>query len=285
MKKEYDFSKAKRNPYVKVLKTTQITIFFLLLLFTLPSYALRIISLAPNLTEMVYAVGAGKELVGVSEYSDFPTEAQHLPVISRFEHIDVEGILLLKPDLVLAWKGSGEESAINSLQDFGISVQWISTSTLLEIPSALAQIGELTHHEAAGKKAAQAFGARYQALKEKYSHPGNLQKTVFLELFDSPLYTAGKKSFLMNILDICGAKSAFPSLNTEASSVSLESVVAANPSIIIALEPADISRWQAWPMMEAVKTHQVSQIDPNILARPGPRILEGVSQVCEWINR
>ena len=254
-------------------------------LLALPSYALRIISLAPNLTEMVYAVGAGNELVGVSEYSDFPPEAKKIPRVSRLEKINVEKILLLKPDLVLGWPGGGEDATVNQLKSFGISVEWIPTETLLDIPKALVQVGILTHHPEEGKKVADSFLAQYQQL-ESYSaaQKGLPPKKVFLELFDSPLYTAGNKSFLMNILSLCGAESAFPGVNSEASTVSLESVIEENPDVIVIFKPAKASVWAVWPMINAVKNHRVYEIDPNILARPGPRVLEGAKQVCEWVK-
>ncbi len=256
---------------------------FLISCVSFPAYALRIIALAPHLTEMIYAVGAGNDLVGVSEYSDFPPQAKTLPVVSHLEKTNLEQILALKPDLLLAWKEGAADPNINALSTLGIRVVSISTKTVLDIPSNLIQIGVLSGHRQEGRQASEIFLRQYQHLKTEFPQSTRTQ-SVFLELFDSPLYTPGQASFLIPILSLCGGRSLFPSLRGEASPVSLESVIAGNPEVILVLKPSKASVWQAWPSIKAVKNHRVYEMNPDILARPGPRIVEGIRQVCERLK-
>jgi iron complex transport system substrate-binding protein len=242
----------------------------------------RIISLAPNLTEMLYAVGAGDELVGVSEGSNYPKSAQKLPVIADFEHIDLEKVLSLKPTLILAWAGGNSEVQLDQLRGFGISVKEISITDLLSVGVAIKKIGKLTGHESQGDEVSESFNQHYLALKKE----GTSQKfkpRVFIEISEAPFYTPGKKSFLTNILSLCGAENAFPTLTLEASPVSIESIIAENPDVIIALKPADTDFWKNWPMINAVKNHRLYEVNPDLLARPGPRILDGAEKVCGWV--
>lgn len=269
----------------------------------------RVITLAPNLAEMVYAVGAGSELVGVSENSDTPESAKKIPEVSNFEKINLEKVLFLKPNLILAWAGGNSEVELDQLRSFGIAVEEIQITDILSIADALQKIGKLTGHEKQGLDVAQNFRQKYLALKNKYQNkyqnkypeksefsadsPGGENhrqdqdpptNRVFFEISESPFYTPGQSSFLINILNLCGAKSVFPALRFEASPVSLEAVIGSNPDVIIAFSPVDPNFWKAWPMINAVRNQHLYQINPDILARPGPRILEGMEKVCDWVS-
>jgi ABC-type Fe3+-hydroxamate transport system substrate-binding protein len=248
-----------------------------LLMTQAPSYAHRVVTLAPNLTEMVYAVGAGDELVGVSEYSDFPPPAKKLPVVTRLGKVNLEALLVLKPDLVLIWKEGQWDPSFNLLPSFGVDVQSISTKNLKDIPQAIKKIGVLTGHSREAEVAAKAFLESYEHLKQ--TKPIGVTR-VFLEEFDSPLYTPGRSSFLTEILSLCGGENVFSEIQAESSPVSIESVMMKNPDVIIALKPASIQLWQAWPAIEAVKKRRVFEVDSDTLARPGPRVLQGAKEVC-----
>ena len=321
------FKLIKKNFFLKALSLSFGLLFAAFVSATSPS---RIITLAPNLTEMVYAVGAGHELVAVDASSDTPAIVKKLPVISDFEHINLEQVLWLKPDLILAWAGGNSEVQLNQLRSFGIPVEEISITDLRSIGFALDKVGRLTGHAAQGEALSKAFEQKYLALQKEYGHSASYppsdslrsstspsrgeveisfgrerleissplegegrvggkafdfsHRRVFIEISESPFYTPGKASFLTNILNLCGAESAFPLLNFEASPVSLESIIASNPDIIISLKPVDPNFWKNWPEINAVKHHKVYGIDPDILARPGPRVLEGAEKVCQWVS-
>ncbi len=248
-------------------------------LFMIPfaAYALRVVTLAPNITELAYAVGAGDDVVGVSEYSDFPPSAKKLPVLTTLGKVNLEALLALKPDLVLIWKEGQWDPSFTLLPSFGVEVQSISTKSLKDIPLAMEQIGAITGHPLDGETAAKTFRTTYDHLKQ--TQPTRVS-SVFLEEFDSPLYTAGQASFLTEILSLCGAQNVFSEIQGESAPVSMESVMIKNPDVIIALKPASIQLWQAWPSMKAVKQGRVFEIEPDTLARPGPRVLQGAAEVC-----
>jgi iron complex transport system substrate-binding protein len=249
----------------------------------LVSSSLRVVTLAPNLTEIVDAVGAGPELVGVSEDSDLPELFKTLPRVSNFQKIYSEKILSLKPDLVLAWAGGNSQVELDQLRRFGVSVKEIKFNNILSIADAIEQVGVLTGHQKEGSDLAEAFRERYQKIKNQ-SQKNLPAKKVFLEISESPFYTPGRASFLTDILKLCGAESVFPNLKFEAAPVSLESIIAANPDVIIAFSPVDPKFWERWPEITAVKNGNIYQINADLLARPGPRILEGAAEVCDWVR-
>ncbi|MDE2140562.1 MAG: ABC transporter substrate-binding protein, partial [Gammaproteobacteria bacterium] len=168
---------------------------------TLNAPATRIVSLAPDLAELVYDAGAGALLVGTSRYSDYPVAARKLPRIGDAFRFDLERIVVLRPDLILAWQGGTPVSAIERLRALRLSVLVIGTHQLTDIAANLELIGKATGHEPEAHAAAQAFLAGLKKLRQQYA--GRTPVRVFYEISAEPLYTVGGKQIISRMLELC----------------------------------------------------------------------------------
>lgn len=233
--------------------------------------AQRIISLAPDLTEILFAAGAGNKIVGTVQGSDFPTQAQKIPVVATFNGADLEKILALSPDLIVVWS---EGSLARSLQKLGIPVFLSHQTKLTDIPRTIKRLGCLAGTEKTADHAAMKFMQKYTELQKKFSHKKNT--TVFFEIWPKPLITVSKHNWINDAIELCGGKNIFADLNTSAPEVNMEAVFIADPDIIFGTEKF----WQEWPQLKAVKLHHVFEINSDQIERAGPRILEGVEIMC-----
>ena len=253
---------------------------------TLNAPATRIVSLAPDLAELVYDVDAGALLVGTSRYSDYPAAAGKLPRIGDAFRFDLERIVALKPDLILAWQGGTPVSAIERLRALKLRVLVIGTHQLSDIATNLELIGKTTGREAGAHAAAQAFLAGLEKLRRQYA--GHKPVRVFYEISAEPLYTIGGKQIISHMLELCGGRNIFGDLTAPAAPVSLEAVLARDPqAIVTGSDPGSAARlqeWRRWPQISAVKTSSLFSISGDLLARATPRILQGGQQLCEALE-
>lgn len=249
----------------------------------LPSYAKRVVSLAPNITEMLFKIGAGSRVVAVSEDSDFPAAAKKLPQVGGYKFINTEVILALHPDLVVAWQGANSPADIANLRRLGLQVLVMNASDIGAVGGNMVTLGRLTHQLTHARTAAFVYQKLHHELIMKYT----LQKPMiptFVELGDMPLYAAGKKSMMQKVLTLCGARNIFEDLNVPAAQVSIGSVLKANPALIIEVGKQSLS-WRRWDTLRANHDHGIFTIDPSIISRPGPRLVFGATQVCAAVAR
>ncbi|MFU8830582.1 MAG: cobalamin-binding protein [Wenzhouxiangella sp.] len=244
------------------------------------SDGIRAISMAPHLTELAYAAGVGDRLVGVVDWSDYPPEASELPSIGDAFRFDLERILALEPDIALAWRGGTPARAAESLAALDIEIVWVETQSLAEIGSALEVIGAELGQPASGLAAARAFRSALAEITPPAAQPA----PVFYQVSARPLFTLGKRHVINEVFALCGLENIFADLETEASVVDFEAVLAAEPKHIIAghdgTGPDPLSAWRdvRWFGAETPRLHTV---DPSLLVRPTPRILEGIERVCK----
>lgn len=249
--------------------------------------AQRIVALSPNLTEIVFAVGAGKNLVGVSSFSDYPKAAKKIPVVATFNDLDIEKIVSLHPDLVLAWQGGNPSEQLNKLKRLGIPVYVASFNQIIDIPKNILAIGDLVGARAAARKIANKFTQNYLRLKNNYTNKKSIK--VFYELSWQPLMTLNKKSMVGQAISLCGGKNIFADTSIIAPHVGVASVLAANPQLILVSKQAGfgdlaVKGWDDYPQLNAVKNHRVFVVNSVVLERPGPRILQAAQQVCAAID-
>lgn len=240
----------------------------------------RVIALAPHVTELVYAVDAQDQLVGVVEYSDYPPAATSLPRIGDAFRFDLETILSLEANLALAWRGGTPIAVVNSLQRLGIQVEWIKTETLSDVPFALRQLSEMLDTQPIGHRVALDFEKNLSQLRETFSVNQPLV-SVFYQVSRRPLYTLGRDHILNQALQVCAMRNVFDELEVEAAVVSQEAVIDANPELFLAAQ-ADIDPFSDWRQskLERLIDARFHQIDPDLLIRPGPRILIGIERLC-----
>jgi iron complex transport system substrate-binding protein len=250
--------------------------------------AVRIISLAPHLTEIAFAAGA--KLIAVSAYSDYPPEAQRLPRVGDGARVDIERILTLKPDLVLAWKSGNQAGDIARLERLGIPV-WVSeASQLADIPRLLRDVAKLAGTAAEGGRAASDFESELQRLRNRYSGPSRKQQPVrvFYEIWHQPLLTINGAHMISDAITLCGGKNVFADVPVLTPAVSLESVLAVRPHLVLGGGSANgetdfRTRWRSMPLaaLRAVPAHYIA---PDSIQRQSPRIIGGIRSICAQVD-
>jgi len=250
--------------------------------------AQRIISLAPHTTELLFAAGAGSRIVGVVSHSNYPPEAQQLPVVGSAGNLSPEAIVARKPDLVVAWKSGNVATQVEQLINLGIPVFYSEPRRLEDIATNLQRLGRLSGTSAVAEAAAREFRADYRQLIHDYS--GRTPVRTFYQIWDQPLITVNGAHLISQLITLCGGENIFAALDTLAPVVNREAVLAADPQIIIASgkareRPDWLERWQAWPQVSAVGNHQLYVIDPDLIQRQAPRILGGAKIMCRQIEQ
>ena len=257
-------------------------------LIRLEKPARRIISLAPSVTELLFAIGAGSQVVGVIEYSDFPPEAKALPVIGRFDLLDIERILELEPDLIIGWKSGNPRASIKQLKRLGLSVYLAKLNDLPSIPSQMVNFSKLAGTAEEAKEAINYFNQTYESLVTEYSNRESVK--TFYQVWESPIITAGGKELMNDIIELCSGENIFKEIDQIAPKVSLEAVIIANPEVIIGsgaglTRPEWLNDWEIWPNLKAVSGEHVYFIPPDLVQRQTPRTLIGTKQMCEHIDK
>jgi iron complex transport system substrate-binding protein len=248
----------------------------------------RIVSLAPHLTEMVFAAGAGNKLVGVVSYSDYPPAALNIPIIGSYNNINYEALVALQPDLVLVWNsGNGQELA-ERLEGLGLTVFVSEPKRLPDIARSLNKLGTLSGTLPVAEKAAAEYLTRYQALVADNSSKAPVN--VFIEVWHEPMMTVNGTHIISDSIELCGGINIFAEALPLVSRISVESVVRGNPDVIIATgmaneRPEWLDDWLIWSDLSAVKSNSLHSINPDLIGRHSPRILQGVTQLCEHLDR
>lgn len=240
----------------------------------------RIISLTPHLTELLFAVGAGAQLVGADSASDYPAAARTLPRVGDYSRINFERILALKPDLVIVWVGGNRAADIHGLKKLGLPVLHTQATRLDDVARLLRLVGQVSGHAAAGDAAARDFSTRLAALQVRATRQPPLN--VFYQVWDRPLMTVGGTHWISDALALCGARNVFADLRAASPVVSREAVLRRAPELIVSGSDApDVRRqWQHFARLPAVKNNAFVRVDADRLHRPTPRLLEGVAELC-----
>ena len=245
--------------------------------------AQRIVSLAPNVTELLYAAGAGSRIVGVSAFSDYPPQAGALPRIGNSTRLDLERILSLHPDLVVGWLSGNGPSDIEHLQQAGLPVFLSEPDRLARIPGLIVALGHLAGTDVQARRAAQDFRAGLGRLRARYAARTSL--SVFFQISSEPLITLNDRQIVSDVLHLCGASNVFGNLRSIAPQIGREDVLRADPDVILIAEPraeaeADRARWLRITSLRAARAQHIYVLDPDLIQRPGPRLLEGARQMC-----
>ena len=252
---------------------------------TLKSPAQRIVTLAPFLTELVFAAGAGDRVVGVSAYSNFPSQAASLPVVSSAVGISLEQLAALKPDLVMAWRDSFRPEDVERVGRFGAAVYIAHGRRLDDVPRLLRTIGTATGRDVSAVVGD--FERRVAALKGEYG--GKRRVDAFLEIWHRPLTTISGSHFMNDALEICGGRNLFKERAGVAPQVSWEEVYERDPFVIIGAGSAPGEQefrgnWKARGTLSAVKAGRLVYVDADTIQRPTTRTPEGIRQLCERLD-
>lgn len=248
--------------------------------------AARIVTLAPHLTEIAFAAGAGDKLVGVARFSDFPAAAQRVPQVGDGARVDLERILTLKPDLVLAWKSGNQAGDIARLEQFGFPVFVTEPWRLTDISRLTRAVGALAGTTGTAEEAAATFERELAALREQYG--GRSPVRTFYEIWHKPLLTVNAKHMISDVISLCGGVNVLADVPILTPSVSLEAVLAAHPDVILGGSSAVtagefVAQWRRYPV-EGLKGLPVFYVAPDEIQRQTPRIAQGAKAICEHLE-
>lgn len=248
--------------------------------------AQRIISLAPHMTELLFAAGAGAQIVGAVEYSNYPPAAQRIARIGDSAQLDLERIVALKPDLVVVWQNGNAQRQLEKLLHLGIPVFYNEPRRLPDIARAIEQLGRLAGTEAVAQPAARAFAARVAGLQRRYA--GRDPVRLFYQIWDRPLMTVNGEHLISDVIRMCGGRNVFAGLRALTPEISTEAVLAADPEAIGGVtaeagQAGNLESWKSWPRLTAVARGNLFVIDSDLISRNTPRILDGAEQMCEQL--
>jgi iron complex transport system substrate-binding protein len=254
---------------------------------TLAAPARRIISMAPHVTELLFAAGGGERIVGAINFSDYPEAARKIPLVGSNAQIDMERVIALKPDLLVVWQSGNTRRQLEQLGQLGIPVFRSEPARLDDVAASLLRFGQLLGTEKAAAAAAASYRASIAGLRARYA--GRPPVRVFYQIWDRPIYTLSSKHIIDDAIRLCGGRNVFANLAVVAPSVSTEAVLQENPEAIFGgdqHDPGDagIDIWKPYRSMLAVERGNLFRLEGELLTRPGPRMAQGAAQLCEKIE-
>ena len=248
---------------------------------------LRIVALAPHIVENLYAIGAGDLIVGTLDYADYPQEATKIERIGGYNGISIEKLLMLKPDMVIAWKSGNQAEDLAKIKRLGIEL-YLSDPRFIEgVASEILKLGQITGHIEQSKKVAETFTAKLNAIKVTQKDKTTL--TGFYQLWPEPMMTVSKNTWINQLIETCQVTNVFANSDTDYPQISIENVIVTKPQVIII--PDEKSKrvmptvnWQQWPEIPAVKYEQFISVNADLLHRFTPRMLDGLAQMCDKVD-
>nr|WP_143751962.1 cobalamin-binding protein [Burkholderia sp. SRS-W-2-2016] len=255
---------------------------------TLSAPAQRVISLAPHVTELLYAAGGGPKMVGAVSYSDYPPAALQLPRVGDNKALDLERIVALKPDLIVVWRHGNAQRQLERLRELRVPLFFSEPRRLDDIAVSLTKLGQLLGTSPTADAAASAYRNDIARLRTQYSQRPSV--SVFYQVWDKPLMTLNGEHMLSDVIALCGGRNVFAGLQPLVPTVSTEAVLAANPDAIVTAAPGatrpdtplpQLDTWRAWPRLAAVANNNLFAIDGDLLNRPAPRLAQGAQLLCE----
>ncbi len=246
--------------------------------------ARRIVSVAPHVTETLFAAGAGSRVVGAVDYSDYPEAAKTIPRVGGSSGLDLEAILALKPDLVIGWASGNPASKMEKLRALGVVVYLSEPRRMEDVARDIEQFGVLAGTLPVAGRVAAAYRARHRKLHTRYAHRPPVR--VFYQIWNRPLLTVNGEHLISQAIALCGGENVFSGSPLLTPAVDVEAVFAADPEVIVTGDAPPDARddWQRWPTLQAVRKGNVFHLPPDLLERNGPRILDGAEQLCGMLE-
>lgn len=254
---------------------------------TLDAPAERIISLSPHNTENLFAAGAGDKIVGVGEYSDYPPAALAIPSVGSHAQVNLEAVIALAPDLIVAWQTGGNREALKKIEQLNYPVYYSEPRSFEDIIENIEELALLAGSTSRIHPPAADLRQELAAVGTRFGTK-SIQR-VFYQVWSDPLITLNGEHFISRVLELCGAENAFADLAIIAPRISIESVIHANPDIIITGRvgdlPPDLTMWKKWQSITAVKRGNFIAVDSGVMHRHTARMIMGIRTLCEEIDR
>jgi iron complex transport system substrate-binding protein len=255
---------------------------------SLAAPAQRIVSLAPHVTELLFAAGGGARIVGAVSYSDYPPQAASIPRVGDNKSLDLERIVAMKPDLIVVWRHGNALRQIDRLRELHVPLFFSEPHRLDDIPVTIDKLGILLGTSAEANKASIAFRHDITNLRTRYASQPPV--SVFYQVWDDPLMTLNGTHIVSEVIELCGGRNVFADLKPLVPTISTEAVLAADPEAIVTATPGatssehalpSLDTWRKWPSMKAVARGNLFGIDGDLINRPTPRLAIGAAALCE----
>jgi iron complex transport system substrate-binding protein len=254
-----------------------------------PENPTRVIALAPSITEIIYDLGQEERLVGVTQYSTYPPEAESLPRVGSYVRLDIEKIVALKPDLCIATKDGNPKHIVDKIVSLGIPVYVINPRNLQQIMDTITRLGSLLRAEQAAKELVSDMEKRIGRVQARVKK-GDHRPRVFFQIDAEPLFSAGTDTFIHELIELAGG------INTTAGEVSYpryswEDIIVLQPEIVMISSMAGglapeylLNSWKKWNLLSAVKNDKVFVVDAELFDRPTPRLIDGLEVIAAIIH-
>tara|TARA_B110000503_G_C7124804_1_gene404094 strand:+ start:639 stop:1472 length:834 start_codon:yes stop_codon:yes gene_type:complete len=247
----------------------------------------RIIALAPHLVESLYAIGAGDQIIATTAHADYPAAAKNIMVVGNYARLQIEKIIQLKPDVVIAWTTGNPTVDLARLEKYQIKVIYSNPETLEDVAAELRLLGEITGRTEQASKLAEQYLTSLADIKQRYASQENIK--VFYELWSRPIRTVAQKAWPQQQITLCGGVNPFADAKDDYPSVGLEQVLITLPQVVIQPSKStsgdpDNLNWQQWPHVPAAKNGFVFHPNADKLHRMTTRVLEELVVLCEQID-
>lgn len=268
--------------------------------------AQRIVALSPHSVEMLYAIGVGDRILGTTDHADYPEEAKKIARIGGFNGIQLEALVALEPDLVVAWEGGNKAEDLNKIEELGINLFRSSTKRLLDIPREVRKLGQLTGSEDQANQLAKQFEDRYIKLKQGSQDKSKIP--FFYQLWSEPLRTLTDDTWISEMISGCGGINVIEHSGIHYPEVNVEHLLKVPPrAILIPVHSEELTEksqsivsvhkislaeasnrwqiWRDWSEIPAVKDENFILLNGDLMHRFSLRALDGMASVCEAFDQ
>lgn len=248
---------------------------------------LRIIALAPHIVESLYAIGAGQQIIAATAHSDYPKAAEDILQVGNYARLQIEKIIQLKPDVIIAWKTGNPSEDLARLEKYQLKVIYSHPQTLEDVAKELIMLGKITGREAAANAIANQYLTTLQKIQKTYANKRKV--SVFYELWSRPLRTVANKAWPQQQIELCGASNPFADAKDDYPSIGLEQVLVTLPQVVIqpsqhSANSPDSLNWPQWQHIPAVKNNFIFHPNADKIHRMTTRMLDEVVILCAQID-
>ncbi|MGX5174795.1 cobalamin-binding protein [Aliikangiella sp. IMCC44653] len=247
----------------------------------------KIVALSPSSVEMLFYIGLGDSIVATVEHADFPAAAKKIPRIGNYTGIQIERVVALQPDLIIAWKGGNKASDLKKLESLGFKMFYTNPTSINQVVVEMQRLAKTLGTATYSSKMIETFSKKYQTVVKQYA----TKKTVrtFYQLWHEPLRTVGADSWVESLIKDCNGENVFSDSEVSYPLVSMESVLHKNPQVVIipnhsGSDQSNLAIWNQWKAIEAVKESRIFELDGAKILRAGPRAIDGLVELCETID-
>lgn len=248
----------------------------------------RIIALSPSSVEMLFEIGVGDRIIGTVDHADFPEEAKKIRRLGNYVGVQIETIVSLQPDLIVAWKTGNKQADLKKLASLGLNLVYVDPKSLEAVSKEMRRLGEIIGVEKQAKVAADRFDIEYARVKKLYANEEKVR--VFYQLWSDPIRTVGSNSWVQSLIEECNGQNIFEDSKAPYPVVSVESILVKDPQVMLMASHSDARQskkklWNKWTNVSAVKNNLFEVVESSKHLRAGPRAVEGLALMCESIDK